>query len=318
MADGVSFILPCFNKEQNIEMTIESLENQTLVKNNPADFIEIICIDDYSTDKTVKILNKLQKKYNNIVIIQNPENMGVFATRLNGINAATKKHISFIDPDDYADETFYEELYTAAVKSNADITQTPSVIKEYGKYLTMSARTWYPRMPEGIINVSPQTFTDILGGNWLTMWNRVFKAEKIKKIAAYPPYYINFLEDILIYISTLVISDTVCNVKTKGCYHYNLSNDVEHLSKKKGKKDRAIPTSQVFQLLDSFLLESGNMQYFDYVVRFRRSYVNSFCDEYAKSFNIERFGKNNNYDDIRQSEREYVHRLYTEMFKSIF
>lgn len=320
--NGLSIILPCYNKEKTIESSIITLENQTLVKNKRIN-VEIICIDDCSSDNTYKILTKLRNKYNNIQIYSNDVNSSVFATRIKGINMATQPYIAFMDPDDHADETFYEELYAAAISSGADIVQTPSVIKDYGYKKYEPAITWFSNMRDGEYEVSEKTFDKIVRGNWTTLWNRIFKRDKISKIAAYPPYYINFLEDMLIYLSTVVISKKVCNVKTKGYYYYNLSNEVEHLSKPTDRlKGRAMPTSKVFQLLNSFLVESNNMKYYDNIVRFRNQYIRLYSAEYSKSFNITTECFTNPYNQItiqdRYNEITKIRNTYVELLKSLF
>ena len=314
MTGGITIILPCYNKEELITMTIESLENQTIVKNKPANFVEILCIDDCSKDNTYDILQHLARKYGNIRVLRNEENSGVFATRLYGIKESTKPYIAFMDPDDWADPTFYEELYNAAIKTKADITQTPSVWKEYGKDRRTQARTWYPNMPDGVYKMSVKTLEELINRNWLTLWNRMFKRESLIKIAAYPPYYINFIEDILIYISAAVISKSVCNVRTQGFYHYNLSMEIDHLSRPKGKDKRAIPTAQVFQLLNSFLMESKNVKYYDAIVKYRGRYISNMAAVYSDCFNIEAFGN----DDYKAAEIAYVRKLYVELMKSLY
>ena len=322
MVQGLSVILACFNKENTIKTTIESIENQTLVKNNPMGFVEIICVDDGSTDRTVKEIEKLQNKYGNIILVRNQKNSGVFVTRLVGIRRSTKDHIIFVDPDDHLDETFHEELYDAAISTNADITQTPSVYKYYGPNKKELATNMFHNMPPGIIKVSPDNFNRIIYGNWLTMWNRMFKRDRMIKIAYFPPYYINFMEDIFIYISTMCISKTVCNVITKGHYYYNLSNDVNHLSGI-SFKNKSAPTAQIFQLIDVFLMESRNIVYHDCVCKFRNAYMRLIGEEYKKCFDItEKFTnglndyKNNISPYDRQREFRIIRDTYVELLKS--
>ena len=324
MVKGLSIILACFNKEDTIAMTIESIENQTLVKNNRRDFVEIICVDDASTDNTVGVIEKLEYKYGNIKLVKHEKNSSVLVARFSGIKVSTKDHIIFVDPDDHLDETYHEELYNAAIKSQADITQTPSVYRYYGNDKKMPASSWFSNMPPGIIKISPNNFKRIVNGNWLTLWNRMIKRDKLIKLAYFPPYYINFMEDVFIYLSMLMVSDTVCNVVTKGYYYYNLTNDVNHLGKTSKK---AIPTTQIFHLVDVFMIESRNMIYSNCISKFRAVYLKNFCDEYAKSFDImENFisnngvNKNNDSNYIspidRQREFELIRNIYVELLKS--
>ncbi len=110
----VSVIVPVYNVEKYLEECIESLINQTLTD------IEIICINDGSTDNSLKILEELQKKDNRIKII-NQKNSGVSSARNNGIENATGEYIGFVDSDDWIDSDYYEKLYNTAKKYNSDI-----------------------------------------------------------------------------------------------------------------------------------------------------------------------------------------------------
>lgn len=111
----VSVIIPCYNVAEYLPRCIESVITQTLKD------IEIICIDDKSTDNTLGILKKYAKKDNRIHIINHKENLGVAVARNDSMDAARGEYIGFVDPDDYIDTDFYEKLYDKAQKTNADI-----------------------------------------------------------------------------------------------------------------------------------------------------------------------------------------------------
>ena len=110
----ISVIVPVFNAEKYLKMCLNSLVSQTL-KN-----IEIICIDDGSTDNSLAILDKFKSKDDRIKIIKQ-KNYGVSMARNNGISEAQGEYIGFVDADDWVDKDFFEKLYNAAQKYNADI-----------------------------------------------------------------------------------------------------------------------------------------------------------------------------------------------------
>ena len=89
----ISVIVPIFNGKKWINRCIESVESQMLKE------IEIICVDDGSTDGSYQELKKLKEHYNNIKIIQK-ENQGVSAARNDGIKIAKGRWIAFLDVDD--------------------------------------------------------------------------------------------------------------------------------------------------------------------------------------------------------------------------
>lgn len=110
----ISIIVPVFNLDKYIEDTIKSLLNQTY-KN-----IEIILVDDGSTDNSADICDKLADTHKNISVIHQ-KNQGVSAARNAGIAAATGELIGFCDGDDTIDADMYEFLYNLIEKDNADI-----------------------------------------------------------------------------------------------------------------------------------------------------------------------------------------------------
>lgn len=111
----VSVFLPIFNKEKYLIRSISCLQNQTL-KN-----IEIIAINDGSTDNTLKILRKLSKKDNRIKIFNNDRNRGLLFSRAMGIIHSKGEYLMNLDPDDKLASSYnLEILYNKAKNSNLD------------------------------------------------------------------------------------------------------------------------------------------------------------------------------------------------------
>ncbi len=111
----VSVVVPCYNVEQYVKKCLDSLINQTLHD------IEIICIDDKSTDNTLKILQDYAKQDKRIKLFTHSKNQGVAVARNLGIKHATGRYLGFVDPDDWVDLDFYEKLYIRATETKADI-----------------------------------------------------------------------------------------------------------------------------------------------------------------------------------------------------
>jgi len=111
----VSIIIPVYNTEKYLRKCLDSVLNQTLSD------LEIICIDDCSTDGSLTVLKEYAALDSRIKIIEFKENKGVSAARNTGIEAATGEYIGFVDPDDYIDFDFYEKLYNKANECKADI-----------------------------------------------------------------------------------------------------------------------------------------------------------------------------------------------------
>lgn len=99
----ISVIIPVYNVEQYLEECLESVINQTFKD------LEIICVNDGSTDNSLSILEKYAQKDKRIKII-NKDNGGLSSARNAGLNAATAEFVSFLDSDDYLDITAYEKI----------------------------------------------------------------------------------------------------------------------------------------------------------------------------------------------------------------
>ena len=114
MGYKVSVIIPVYNVEQYLEQCLESIINQTLQE------IEVIIVNDGSTDGSKYIIEKYQKISSNIILIQK-ENGGLGSARNAGLTRATGEYIYFMDSDDYIDRQALEKLYLISKKNELDI-----------------------------------------------------------------------------------------------------------------------------------------------------------------------------------------------------
>lgn len=103
MTKLVSIIIPCFNQEKYITDAILSAENQTYKD------IEIVFIDDCSTDNSLEVVNELKNKYSNIVVLKNETNLGVVDSRNKAIDVAKGFYILPLDGDDTIEPTYIED-----------------------------------------------------------------------------------------------------------------------------------------------------------------------------------------------------------------
>lgn len=90
----ISVIVPCYNSSKYLRYTLDSILEQSY------EDYELICIDDKSTDDTLKILKEYCDNDNRVVLLENEENKGIAYSRNKGIDAATGEYICFIDHDD--------------------------------------------------------------------------------------------------------------------------------------------------------------------------------------------------------------------------
>lgn len=111
----VSVIIPIYNMERYLEESMNSVMNQTMKE------IEIVCVDDGSTDRSLEILNRY--KANNVCIeILIQKNQGSGAARNAGIGVARGEFVAFMDPDDYyAENDVLEYLYNCAKRERVNV-----------------------------------------------------------------------------------------------------------------------------------------------------------------------------------------------------
>ena len=112
--DLISVVIPVYNDKKFLPECLQSLHNQT------HENLQIILVDDGSTDKTYSICDNWAKNDKRIHVIHQARS-GVAAARNAGLYSAKGEYISFIDSDDYLDSHFYEKMLKAAKDNNADV-----------------------------------------------------------------------------------------------------------------------------------------------------------------------------------------------------
>ena len=210
MNQKVSIVIPVYNVEKYIERCLKSILNQTL------DSIEVIVIDDGSTDKSGLICDEYSKRYDNIRVFHK-ENGGVSSARNLGITVAKGEYITFADPDDFLNKDMYKILYENAKNNNSDITicsvneirenviDTEDNTGKIIKYSKKDAINGY--------------FNDIYPFNHNYLWNKLFKRAMFDEVKLNEE--IAYQEDSEIMIKLLNSSDKIIYIG-KPLYNYDL------------------------------------------------------------------------------------------------
>lgn len=110
----VSVIIPIYNAQKYLSQCLDSILNQTL------DDIEIICVDDGSTDGSVDIVNEYAKKDSRIALIKQ-NNLYAGVARNNGMSKATGEYLIFLDADDFFEKDMLRAMYEKCVQDNAQV-----------------------------------------------------------------------------------------------------------------------------------------------------------------------------------------------------
>ena len=122
---NISIIVPVYNAENYLHKCLDSILNQGV------ESIEIIAINDCSTDNSLKILNEYNERYPMFNIINHTTNMGAGAARNIAIKKARGKYITFIDSDDWFGDKYLDCLYKEAEKTNADIVFSNMIMADH-------------------------------------------------------------------------------------------------------------------------------------------------------------------------------------------
>lgn len=204
----VSVIIPVYNTEKYLSKCLNSVINQSLKE------IEIIVINDCSTDNSLKIIEEFVKKDNRIVLINNENNKGVSTSRNIGIKFATGEYISMIDSDDWIEKEMLKEMYEMCKKEEADIVIT-DFYENYGEQIK------YIQDQE-----TKNDFTNIdyienlcLIKGYSSLWNKLLKRELFINNNINLPAGIIMGEDLCTLIKLYFLSKKTIKLN-QGYYHY--------------------------------------------------------------------------------------------------
>ena len=256
----VTVAIPVYNDDMFIERCINSILAQTLSQEN----IEIICIDDGSTDNTAKILDEYAQKHNNIRV-EHQENSGSpSGPRNKAIEMASGKYIYFVDADDYLGEKALEKMVAIGETYNCDIV--------IGKYKGVNRGA-----PTAIFRRNPEFF-QFFGSNAIYSISAVkmFKLSLLRKENIRFLESMNIGEDHAFTASAYIHSNGIGLVKDYDCYYqtrYQDSNRVQLTSQPKPFEKMYAFMEETLKVIASLNLEKekvnkGLYHYWDRLLNF--------------------------------------------------
>jgi glycosyltransferase involved in cell wall biosynthesis len=173
----ISIIVPVYNTEKYLKKCLDSLVNQSLKD------IEIIIVNDGSTDNSQNIIDEYKNKYPKLIKSYIKENGGLSDARNFGYDKAKGEYIGFVDSDDYVDITMYEKLYQKAIDQQADIVECNFIWE-------------YPNKEKVDIANNYEQTKDILTNIRVMVCNKIFKKDIIDKANIRFPLGLRY-EDVL-------------------------------------------------------------------------------------------------------------------------
>lgn len=199
----ISVIVPVYNAQDYLERCLNSIINQTLKE------IEIICINDYSSDNSLKILENYAKNDKRIKIINHKQNGGESKARNTGLENVHGEYIAFVDNDDEIDLDFYEKLYKKATKTGSDITKARHYQIEY------DGRMGIPQIHNNQEEIEENKLCFI--GMW---WTAIYKTKLIKDNNIKLPQDFLISGDRIFLQKALLKANFVSTIDDTFYYHY--------------------------------------------------------------------------------------------------
>lgn len=210
----ISIIVPIYNCEKYISRCIESIVNQTY-KN-----IEIILINDGSTDSTINILKNYEKRDNRINII-NKSNTGVSDSRNIGIKKSTGDYIIFVDSDDWLEPDMIEKMTKKIEEKNVEVVRC-NYYRNYEDNTQKIIQKYNEKIKEKVLygeDIRKEILLKILSGEMQGyMWLLLIQKEVFKKLKPFDKR-ISMMEDTVFYIDLLLNIDSIY-IYDKALYHY--------------------------------------------------------------------------------------------------
>jgi len=208
----VSVVVPVYNAEKVIERALDSLRHQTLRE------IEIIAVDDGSTDKTAEILDKYAAFDKRIKVIHQ-QNTYVGAARNRGMAEAKGEYIGFIDSDDRVSLNYFEELYKEAKKYDAEVVYTTQIWKVTQKFPEIKEKMMFG-------NLSDMVHVEKLGSFYV--WNKLYKLDFLRKHGILFTTWRTFSEDIFFSFQVFMYADKIRQIDNVAYYlsRYDISTTV--------------------------------------------------------------------------------------------
>lgn len=220
----VSIIVPVYNVEEYLERCLDSLVNQTLKD------IEIIIVNDGSTDGSKEKIQKYINTYKNIVYLEK-ENGGLSSARNYGIPYAKGEYIGFVDSDDYVELTMYEKMYNKAIEEKSDMVEC-DFIWEYPNKKREDIGKVYSSKKEAIIEAR------------VVAWNKIIKKDIIEKTKITFPEGLRY-EDIEFFYKIVPYLDKISFVKETLVHYVQRESSIANTQNER--------TGEIFKIWENVL-----------------------------------------------------------------
>lgn len=277
----VSVLIPVYNVEIFLEDSISSLLNQTLKD------IELICVNDGSTDNSLEILNKFAAEDSRVKVF-NKENGGCGSARNKALDEASGEYIYFFDPDDYVLPNALEELYANAISNDSDLVMF-KIARFYEGQPVDYSRPFY-NLDEVFMDVDFNHFTfnykDIIPyvmNSALAPWSKLYKKEFLDKYDDFRFDVGIAFDDVPFHVKTILRAERI-SFAPDFYYHYRTDNP----NSVNNTPSNAIDIMRIIDMVEEFIVNEGHYdelkdEFFYFKVNHIVIYiVSSHSEEYYK------------------------------------
>ena len=263
MGEIVSVVVPVYNIKEYIDRCIDSIVNQTYSE------IEIIIVDDGSSDGTEQIVDEYEKKYKNIAVYHT-ENKGVSAARNLGISKASGKWIIFVDGDDYL-ENGYVETLVELMKKNSDCNLAICNHCEVDGADNKEKFNWFENVINGKIEKKDKLMLKLFGVEFCgessryfgTVWGRMYNLPIIIDNNILFPEKLSFGEDLDFNINYLHYAHNAY-FSPRALYNYRMRS--QSASREQVGKEKYIKFyDQCLEIISEYIDKSSQRALIDFI-----------------------------------------------------
>ncbi len=269
----ISVIIPVYNVEKYLEECLNSVINQEF-KN-----IEILCINDGSTDNSLSILEEFRNKDNRIKVFSQT-NKGISAARNLGLDNAKGDYIYFLDSDDYISPDYLKNMYDKIVETNADLVINDNIIRFNDK----DKKLQFPKSinPEKLYNIDTGCIKKTLYN--VAVWSKLFKKSIIDK------YNIRFPEKLtsedVYFCSVYYVSSKTALQFNQGKYFYRMRDTSITHDK---SKIHGYDIIEIFEKIYEFYKQNNLSDKFDLpyrIIGYRSTTIDNYKEYRKKVLNL--------------------------------
>ena len=275
----VSVIVPVYNTEKYLRECLDSIVNQTLKD------IEIICVNDGSTDDSLNILNEYAKKDIRFTILDQ-DNQGAGVARNKGLEIAKGEYIIFFDSDDYMDNKMLETLYELSLQNNSDISVCASKsfnteTKEFEHILNGLRSHLIPKDKNSFkpTDIPEKIFQFCVGWPWDKLYNKDFIKRNNLKFQN-----LRHSNDTFFVLTSLVLATKISIIDEALVVHRKHNNSLESTRAKKPECFYFAMKKLYEELNKLNLYRIYEQSYINYALVFPTWHINTIKDIDTKEF----------------------------------